>query len=268
MTELGVNLPWFAGAYGHDLGPNRAYPDWPVWYDPAGVDAALDQVAALGVRLARVWLFEEGEGIDISGRMRVDDVFLRNLEDLASRLAARGVRVYWTLFDANSARGRWDRATAPVLTRADTAAEFSSEVLSAVAPLIRETAWAVDLCNEPEAIVAGRSGNGTDWGWRWQDLFPAMAVLRDEVRARAPGVPVSIGSGYHNERNVIEGRYDALDLDFLDFHCYGETIPAPAGRPVVLGEIGRALDAVPVDLGYHAALVWDRARLPNFGKVP
>jgi hypothetical protein len=266
MTRIGLNVPWFGGAYGHDLGRNRAYPDWPVWYDAGGVEGTLDRIRAAGVQLLRIWLFEEGEGIAGDGAMRADDMFLRNLAHLSGLLSGRGFEVYWTLFDANSARGKWDRITAPILTSAETAAEFCSGILAGVAPIVGGTAWAIDLCNEPEAIVAGRSGNGTDWGWRWKDVYPSLGILRDAVRALLPGIPVSVGSGYHNGENVLAGRYDGLGLDFLDYHSYTETPPAPPGKAVTLGEIGCAPGMVPADLGYHAAFAWDYAALPDFGK--
>src|SRR5689334_11372577 len=130
MTRVGLNVPWFGGAYGHDLGRNSAYPEWPVWYNSGGVEATLDRIESAGVQLVRIWLFEEGEGIVRGADMSVDELFLRNLEDLCGLLAAREFEVYWTLFDANSARGRWDRITAPILTHPDRAAAFCCRVLT------------------------------------------------------------------------------------------------------------------------------------------
>jgi len=245
-TEIGVNLPWFGGAYGHDLGPNLAYPDWPVWYSSTKVSELLEFVRSFGIRLVRIWLFEEGEGIDAEGRL--DEVFLRNLCDLVERIGSAGVQVYWTLFDANGARGR-DLSTTRILTEPAVTRQFASHALAAVAPVIKDVAWAIDLCNEPEAIVKGDTGNWTRSGWKWPRLRPSLAILRESVAALLPGVRVSIGSGYHDHRNLADGVYDRLDLnlDFLDFHLYiplGEALACPRRTeissvlPVVLGEIG------------------------------
>jgi len=245
--EIGVNLPWFGGAYGHDLGTNQAYPDWPVWYDSGKVSALLEFIRSFGIWLVRIWLFEDGEGID--SQLNADNLFLTNLSDLVDRIRSAGIRVYWTLLNANGARGKWDRITARILTEPEQAQEFVMRALSAVAPVIQDVAWAVDLCNEPEAIVAGPTGGWTSSGWKWPDLQPPLAVLRQGVASLLPGVRVSIGSGYHNQRNVAAGIYDRpnLDLDFYDFHLYTpvtEAFACPARveisphKPIVLGEIG------------------------------
>src|SRR5437762_3500669 len=178
--EIGVNLPWFGGAYGHDLGRNQAYSDWPVWYDPVKVSELLGFVRSFGIRLVRIWLFEEGEGIEAG------EPFLRNLRDLVERIQAAGLRVYWTLLDANAARGEWDRVTRRILTEPEAALRFVSGALAAAAPIIGEVAWAIDLCNEPEAVA----------GKRWMKVEPSLAILRDGARSLLPSSPISIGSGF------------------------------------------------------------------------
>jgi hypothetical protein len=226
MTEIGVNLPWFGGAYGHDLGRNMAYPDWPVWYDPAKVDDLLELLRSFGIRLVRIWLFEEGEGIG------GDDLFLRNLRDLVERFKAAGIRIYWTLLDANAARGKRDRITARILMDADAARQFCSEALAVVAPVISEVAWGVDLCNEPEAVC----------GRRWRKVEPSLSALREGVSELMPGVKLSIGSAQLKYPERLN-----LDLDFYDFHIYApvsEALVCPPRlalsplKPAVLGEIG------------------------------
>jgi len=247
VTEIGVNLPWFGGAYGHDLGTNRAYPDWPVWYDSGKVSELLEFVSSFGIRLVRIWLFEEGEGIDAEGR--IDEIFLRNLGDLVARIRTAGIQVYWTLFDANGARGQRDLITTRILTEPDATQQFAAHALTTIAPVIRDVAWAIDLCNEPEAIVTGKTGNWTRSGWKWSALKPSLALLRESVASLLPGVRVSIGSGYHNHHNIADGIYDRLDLnlDFFDFHLYtlvGQALACPrrieisSVVPVVLGEMG------------------------------
>lgn len=282
--EIGVNIAWFGGAYGHDLGKNQAYPGWPIWYNGAGVDELLGILKSYGVRLARVWLFEEGEGLVYGNddAIGLDEQFLTNLDDLVRRVASAGMQVYWTLFDANRAGAGADRITAPVLSDPLQARVFAENVLPIVLPRIQQVAWAIDLCNEPEAIVAEQSGNRTSTGWTWAAIQPSLLVLRDSVRRISPGVPVSIGSGWHNDENVAKGIYERLNLnlDFYDYHQYssdGESpsdLPRRLTKPVVIGEIGcvaressdaewervqacivKSIEDLSL-LGYRAAFLW------------
>jgi hypothetical protein len=262
---IGVNLPWFGGAYGHDLGRNQAYPDWPVWYDSGRVDEILGFLSTSGIRLVRIWLFEEGEGLE--QELRVDDLFLGNLGDLARRIRSAGMQVYWTLFDANATRRQFDRITASILTEPAAAEEFTSHALSAIAPIIQDVAWAIDLCNEPEAIG------------KWSKVGAPLRILREGVANFLPGARVSLGSGHRNHHHIR--RLD-LSLDFFDLHYYVEqALACPRAErfetPVVLGEFGclvneqdrsseqawataqarlaESLAELP-GLGYEAAFLW------------
>ena len=96
----------------------------------------------------------------------------------------------------------------------------------AAAPIIGEVAWAIDLCNEPEAVA----------GKRWIKVEPSLAILRDGARSLLPSSPISIGS---SPRSGMHDRL-ALDLDFRDYHVYaplGEPAECPP-TPAVLGELG------------------------------
>jgi hypothetical protein len=272
MTEIGVNLPWFGGAYGHDLGRNQAYPDWPIWYEHDQVEEMLGFLATFGIGLARIWLFEEGEGLKYGPQVNVDDLFLHNLQDLVNRIRANGIKVYWTLFDANAALRRYSPLTARILTNSGAASQFTSQALSVVAPIIEDVTWAVDLCNEPEAIVGGKLGT-------WSEIERSLGAIREGAATLLPGTRFSIGSRFK------KGAHEkmTLDLDFLDFHHYHleQTSAYPNAqrfsKPVVLGELGcaikesdrdseevwretqerlaRSLDPL-TSLGYEAAFLW------------
>lgn len=292
-VQLGVNLPWFHGAYGHDLGPNQACPDWPVAFDPGEVERLLDQFAAFGVRLLRIWLFEQGEGLRHSPRGRVEELdvrFLRNLERLCGLLSARGMAVYWTLLDANSPFRNTDRVTYPILTDPGAAEAFCALAAGPVLEVVAPTAWAIDMCNEPEGIIAGRFGNGTPYGVTWPEVTPSLRTIAAAVRRLAPQVRVSVGSGFTEQVNLRDnGDFLplALELDFLDYHSYKRgrlVLPrtsclnaATAHLPVVLGELGYGVAAERrtcrnawakgqedlsgklhqiADRGYEAAFLW------------
>jgi hypothetical protein len=252
---IGVNVPWFGEGYGHDLGRNPSYAEWPAYFDLARARSLLAALAARGVRLVRIWLFEDGEGVELDAEGYVTGVeatFVQNLRDLAELLRELRFRVYWVLLDANSVRRRDDAVTRSVLSEPKATSRFCECVLAEVLPGVADLAWAVDLCNEPEAMLSDDTG--------WADLQPALLELRRATSRALPGVPISVGSGYREHRNIAAGVYDALglDLDFLDFHSHGADGDPPAaravagGRPVVIGELG----IPPVDAGPDMREAW------------
>ena len=83
--NIGVNLPWFDGAYCHDLGRNLAYPDYPVNFNKAQVEELLCVLSSFRIRYLQIWLFENREGIiyDEEGEINgVDSIFLQNIKEL------------------------------------------------------------------------------------------------------------------------------------------------------------------------------------------
>jgi hypothetical protein len=250
---IGVNLPWLGGAYGHDLGPNLAYPRWPVGYDPNATRKTLDVLGSLGIRVIRFWLFEQGEGLIYGKGGWVEGVaptFLANLGDFAGALADRGFRTYWTLFDANSVFRHGDGITRSILVDPKRAGSFCRNALERVLPLIEPSAWAIDLCNEVEAMIAGRDGNGGEEGTSWDAILAPIEVMASHFRSAAPGIPLSLGSGFQEHRNHASGRYARFQqlLSIIDFHTYApggwlepaSTIRSTCGADarVVVGEMG------------------------------
>jgi hypothetical protein len=241
-----VNIPWWGQSYAHDLGPNARYPGWPVWYRGPEVSRTLRWLKSCGISLLRLWLFEDAEGLryDAEGRiLGLDPIFRAHLADLVERVAAEGFRVYWTFLDANPVFRDGDRVTYSILTRRDQADRLAERVLSPIAGLLGPVAWAFDLCNEPEAVVTGESGNWTEQGASWACLH-GLRALRQATAALWPGVPVSIGSGWHECKNLRSGIYDrlGLELDFFDFHSQVRT-------PYVSGRVDQSLDGAPVVVG-------------------
>lgn len=250
-TLIGVNVPWFHGAYGHDLGVNQAYPNWPVAYDSDRVEQLLSLLNGFGVQTIRTWLFESGEGLayNWSGKvLGIDPTFMCNLEDLIRRIRAANMRVYWTLLDGNSVFYQDDGLTKSLLNNVRQASFFCDNALAPVLQIISEVCWAIDLCNEPEAIIAGSMGNGTDFGMRWCDIAPSLLAIAETVRRHLPGVPLGIGSGFQEHRNLEQGVYGrlGLDLDFLDYHTYLENGHVTSREELaidsriccILGEVG------------------------------
>lgn len=246
---LGVNVPWLGDSYGHDFGRNASYPDWPADFDWWRTDRLFALLRSRGIVLLRCWLFEDAEGLLVDERGQVtgvDPLFLENLAAFVRLADKWGMLVLWTLLDANSVRRRPDMTTRAILTDPLAAQRFIDKALDVVLPVIVRVAWAIDLCNEPEAIVAGGLGNGTGLGFDWWAVTPQLALLCHAVRHRRARLAVTVGSGFQEHRCLAAGRYDGLPLDMLSYHAHAhgaDTVLPPASdisasSPVILGELG------------------------------
>jgi hypothetical protein len=244
---VGANMPWIGDAYGHDLGRNQAHPDWPVEFDPDRVSKLFAVLREFGVRHVRLWLFEDAEGLLCTGEGLVDGLdraFLDNLRAVALLAERHDIRIYWTLLDANSLRRRPDMITRRVLSQDDAASVFFDKAVAPILPIIAPSAWALDLCNEPEAIVRGNLGNKTALGFRWWDVAARLNLLADRIRRERPELAILTGSGFQDHRSIEAGQYAGLRLDGLDYHLHAhmgvvrDADQLSTDRPVVIGELG------------------------------
>jgi hypothetical protein len=244
---FGVNLAWLDGAFGHDFGHDPQHPEWGVAYDPAHVDALLGLAQATGIRLLRLWVFERCEGLqlDADGVVTgIDPTLLDNYDDFVrNRLPRYDVKVYFTLVGAATL----DCTRTSVLPAGPARDALFTRAFQ---PFIARYAdspwvWGVDLMNEPEAAVAGSTGNyGTGVSWTvMRDFLASGAAL---VRRTAPHLYVSAGSGWHGAENVRAGLFSGLGFTHLDWHAYEDdgALPTYASLQrharVLLGEIGQA----------------------------
>jgi hypothetical protein len=248
---LGVNLAWLDGAFGHDFGHDPRHPEWGVAYDPAHVDDLLALAQANGIRLLRLWVFERCEGLFLDERgvvTGIDPTLLDNFDDLVrERLPKYDVKVYFTLLGA-AAQG--ECLTTPYLPAGPARSALFDKALR---PFVARYAdspwiWGIDLMNEPEAAVAGPSGNyesGVSWAVM-RDFLGAGAAM---VRQVAPHLHVSAGSGWHGEANVRDGRFSGLGFTHLDWHAYEDdgALPTYASlqrrAKILLGEAGQEREA-------------------------
>jgi hypothetical protein len=253
---LGVNLAWLDGAYGHDFGHDPRHPEWGVAYDPDHADALLAFAESSGIRLLRVWAFERCEGLtfDAAGATTgIDPTFLASFDDFVRRrVPAHDVKLYVTLLAADGLTDCAGDVLAPGPAR-------DALLARALAPFAARYAdspwlWGIDVMNEPEAAVAGATGN---WGGgaSWDVMRGFLAASASAVRAAAPGAFVSSGSGWHGAANVAAGRFSELGFTHLDFHAYSDDGALPAwsslGRHarVLVGEAGQADPAYDDELG-------------------
>jgi hypothetical protein len=289
--EIGVNIPWFANGYGHDLGPNLYLPNWPVTFDVTRAETLLQSLVGFGIRLVRLWLCEYSEGLVWNSSLKVTGVhptFLNNISTLASLLKEREMLAYWTILDANSVLRNRDFITYSILTSTSHADAFSETALPHILQQIAPVAWAIDLCNEPEAILHGALGNSTRFGVQSAVITKPLKTMLATVRRILPWVRVSFGSGYTEGRTFRDNTSLAdlgLLLDFVDYHSYAsdpfhKLSLAPSylvQKPWIVGELGyeipdklrndRAIWAVKQkelerrlyvlqDYDYHAVFLW------------
>lgn len=199
---LGVNLPYFAGAYGHDLAPSARHPGWPIEADAMAIYRGLLEARALGLEAVRVWLCEGAEGLVLDDAARVRGVHprlldsIRILEEGAERA---GVRVYWTLLDANSAARDGDEITRSILAERDQAARFAEHI---VAPIARrldpKVGVGLEIVNEPEVVTpscADARGAGSE-SIAWSRIGETIAECRRAALAERGELLITAGTGH------------------------------------------------------------------------
>lgn len=237
---LGANLGWQPTRYGSDLTGRL---DTHYWAD------RFRRMRARGLRVARIWLFENGEGLVLTSRnggitgLRPD--FIANVMRLMQLAEASGVKIYWTLLNGNTARNRGFFA-AQYNIHTDSYSEGERFRNLAVIPLAALMAaspstFGIDILNEVEATIF--SGIGKDWA----TMREFIRRTRDAIKSVAPEVPVTASGGWHVTLATHGlGAFDGLGLDFFDIHIYHFTgrfpgckaIVAARGAPVLLGEFG------------------------------
>jgi hypothetical protein len=263
---IGINLPWFAGAYGHDLAPNLAHPGWPVGASRAVVRAALERCRELGVDAVRFWVCERGEGVLHEDGMStgVAPELLAALDRLQDDATALGLRLYPSLLDGNSWIRDDDRLLGRLIDDPDAARRFCDRVVRPiVAHLAPSLVTVLEIVNEPEQMTFEGAG---PLGKSWSAMAAFLGLVRDAARAEHPALLLSASA----QHGILPKLHAAAPfLDRLDLHRYcddGSLPPiadlglAPGAPPVLAGECGLA--GTPTDDGEDALdhFVWNAAR--------
>jgi len=286
MAELplfGINLPWFDGAYGHDLAPNELRPTWGCDFVALRAYRPLVQAAALGFSAVRVWLCENGEGIvtENGKPVRPHPQLLENIAVVQECARTLGLRIYWTLLDGNTWKREEDALSHRILSDADTCAHFADAVAAPIAHALDPALTvAVEVVNEPEALSPSciKSGESVSW----QVLARSIRRIGDAVRGARPGVRVTSGTAHFYLAQLFG---EGPGLDAVDVHVYHDTGGLPSrdelaeavgdrrildgSLPLIAGECGIP-DEAPEEarvrivnylfnaqrLGYEAAFLW------------
>lgn len=235
-TLVGVELPWFAGAYGHDMAPNERREGWPSDFDAFKAYGALVEARDLGFEAVRVWLCEAGEGIVTrDGAVEgVHPALLASVKAVEEGARLAGLRVAWTLLDGN-ADGAEDRAFFRALVKAP--GSFAERVAAVVAKALSpDVTLAVELMHAPEALVDGSDGV------TWEAMAAFLRASADAVRAARPGMLVTVGTRPEHRARLAGAGLDAIETDLSDRAVAGPRF----GRCESVNEdaIGGGFDAV------------------------
>lgn len=224
---FGVNLPWLFGSYGHDMAPNELHPDWGSAFDVFRSYRPLIDAREMGFAAVRVWLCEKGEGI-VTRDGRIDAVhpeLLGAVGALQECAKLAGLKVYWTLLDANSWAREGDRLTGSAVADAEQSARFAERVAR---PIVRALdpaiTLAVEVLNEPEALTAACVPKGHD-AIEWAEIGRFVRTVGDVVRDERPGTVVTTGAlaAYLRPFLASDPRLDAIDV-----HAYHATGGLPS----------------------------------------
>jgi hypothetical protein len=232
---LGVNLPYFYGAYGHDLAPSPRFPTWPADFDPMRAYRPLLEAKAIGLDAVRIWLCEGAEGLELDG----DTVrgphprLLSAIEVLQEGAALAGLRIYWTLLDANSAARDGDELTRRILTDAGEAERFAERVAAKVARALDPSVLVgLEIVNEPEVLT--ESCKDVQPTPRptvpWAQVGRAIDLARRAALAERGDLIVTAGTGH---AFLPEGGLSSR-ADLAEY--VGD--PAILALPLIAGECG------------------------------
>ncbi len=285
---LGVNLPYFFGSYGHDLAPSARYPDWPCDFNLLWAYRPLIEARHLGLEAVRIWLCEGAEGLVLDGQGHVTGPHPRLLESMKmieEGAALAGVRIYWTLLDANSASRDGDAITRSILVDRDQSARFAERVVAKIAAALDpEVLFGLEIVNEPEVVTANCHDVSPDKSVAsvgWDTVGGMIALARKAALAERGDLLVTTGTGHVFLPDLWRS---GAGLTAIDIHMYheggglpsrddlaryvGDPAIAGHGIPLIAGECGihKAEGADPHAMrnylmnadtnGYAAAFLW------------
>lgn len=236
---VGVNQPWFAGQYDHDLGPNQFTGYKPlIPGNPKPVDDFFQ--TAKGLDVVRLWLFEGLEGLRFTDNRKatIDPQFFQSLRMILDKAQTCGVKMYLCLLDAWTPHHR--PQTIPALLNLLREDNFLYELVQGVRN--HPALYGIDLMNEPDGLIDKRVTT-------WPVLLSSLSHWAEICKVL--GVRASIG--WMRQENAM--KYSDLPVDFCDFHIYNDfgTIPPYyredyGGKPCIIGECGYPQRKVPLDI--------------------
>ena len=227
MHIHGMNLPWIDGQYDHDIGRNPFHTTSGSSYSSSRTAGLLADIKFMGANVMRVWLFENQEGLvlDVDGSViRLDPLFLANLDDLIRTAERNGLYLYFTFVNYLDI----DPGTVMDSTRR------SAYLTNALTPIVgrylgKSIIFAYEVGNELQYIVGTHSIT-------WSNLRRYVADTTSAIKAVEPKRLVGSSTTWDIAQ---AGNTLGLGLDFYDVHVYGDTWnPSGTGSPGYASELG------------------------------
>ncbi len=248
---VGYNQAWFSWRYN----------DWLTsGFDENYINKSLDDMKSYGGNVVRVWLFQGQQGIILNQyapqSQGVDPKLITNLETVLKMARAKSIKIYLTLHDGNGmptkSSPQKDYYYNLLNNKYGENTAFNNNVL---APLLQslvpyqDVIYGLDLMNEIQAPISNNY-----WGWSsgsWDSPRAWMKMNLDFVKSQTPWMRVTSSAGWSwGAKDVKNGLFSGLGLDFLDIHVYDNNGSIPflyeicerarrEGLPVILGEFGQ-----------------------------
>jgi hypothetical protein len=267
----GANLAWLDGNYSTYLGVDPHHTDYGVGWNASDMNAVLANLHSMGVKVMRLWLFQDDQGCNLDSNGNVTSVtseFWSNLDTTVQYAKNNDIALYLTLNN-----GRADFQENSTL--------LNAFINNALIPLVNRykgnnTIFAIDAMNEIDGTVAGDTGNYTSTGSTWAQAQAYMKTVAAAIHNADSTRLVTTSTGWHTWTNLAE--FQGLGLDFYDFHVYADNgyVPTVASlnvdKPIYMGESGQGTNEVSdslqntaeanflsnTDSGLYAGLgIWD-----------
>ena len=265
----GVNLPYFFDAYGHDLSPNVLSGTDASNLDPMPIYRPLLAAHEMGFQAVRIWLCEGGEGILMNAGVisGVHPVLVESVGIIQECASLCGLRLYWTLLDGHARSRNDDTISREILSGGEHTERFAGQV---AAPLVRRLdprlTLAIEIVNEPEALIPGNETASDGCSEKWQAVGGAIRTIGDAVRSEHQATIVTAGS----RRAALASLWRASPgLDAIDIHAEADSplpsraeltaslaieAPQAASLPLISGCSFTRAESTPD--GYGAVFFW------------
>lgn len=250
---FGINYPWtmFQGRanYGCDFGRN-------IWNSHTGVSLHVDEVradfaamAAMGVEVARWFVFTDGRGgiaWSADGELTgLADGFLDDMDAAVECASHAGMTLCLVLLDyfwVHDAGRREYLAT-------DTGrAAFLDRLIDPVLERYGHAVHSFDVINEPDWVTDGLEPNRAHEPISLDALRRFVRATADRIHARSPAL-VTVGGG--RVRFAAEWDHPDLGLDFVQVHSYPD-VRYPERDESLFGRTAASFGlAKPILIGEH-----------------
>ncbi|MBK8168959.1 MAG: hypothetical protein IPK60_01290 [Sandaracinaceae bacterium] len=239
---LGANLPYFFGSYAHDLATNARFADWPCDFRDAAAYGPLLETRALGLEAVRIWLCEGAEGVEIDKQGRVTGVqriLLDRIKQLEEGALVAGVRIYFTLLDANSALRDNDEITYSIFADADQAKRFAEHVAAPIAKILDpRVTIGLEIANEPETLTTDcpdEPNTSKSPPLSWEAMGRTIAFARGAAMAERADLLVTAGTTHVFLPKLWQS---GAELSAVDIHFYhaGGGLPSRQDLATYVGD--------------------------------